>query len=225
MSDLSHLKYPKKSHRKEVFLPKQSKELAEFLGIMMGDGGINNLWQATITLNAVKDAQYARYVTNLCQELFGVLPSVRRRKGNKALVISLAGTSIVNFLVSQGLPRGNKIKNGIKFPNWIFKKTSYQKFCLRGLIDTDGCIYMHRHTVCGKQYNNIGLSFSSLSSELILYVITTLEKFGIKAYITGRGTEVCVYQEDFIAKYLKIIGTSNSRIRSVYKKWRDARVV
>lgn len=225
MIGVSRLKYPRKSHRKEIVLPKESDELAEFLGIMMGDGGINNLWQANITLNSEKDAKYAGYVTKLCKKLFGILPAVRKRKTTKALVISLASTSVVDFLVSQGLPRGNKIKNGIRIPNWILRKKSYQKFCLRGLIDTDGCVYTHSHRICGKIYKNIGLSFSSLSPELILYVITTLEKFGIKAYITRRGTEVCIYQEDFIAKYLKIIGTSNRRIESVYKQWRDARVV
>jgi DNA-binding transcriptional regulator WhiA len=225
MSDISRLKYPKRSHRKKVIIPKQSKLLAEFLGIMMGDGGINNLWQATITLNAVADAKYAQYIFSLCKKLFGIVPAVRKRKGNKALVISLASTSVVDFLVSQGLSRGNKIKNGLNIPDWIFKNKSYQKLCLRGLVDTDGCIYIHKHRVCGKLYQNIGLSFSSHSPELILFIIDTLEKFGIMAYITGRGTEVCIYQKDHIAKYLKIFGTSNDRIRSVYKKWRDARVV
>lgn len=41
MADIDTLKYPKKSHRKEVILPKYSEDLAEFFGIMMGDGGIN----------------------------------------------------------------------------------------------------------------------------------------------------------------------------------------
>lgn len=225
MSDVLSLKYPRKSNRKKVTLPNHSKKLAEFLGIMMGDGGINNLWQATITLNAVADAKYALYVVGLCKKLFGILPAVRRRKETKTLVISLASTSVVDFLVSQGLPRGNKIKNGLKIPGWIIEKKSYQLACLRGLVDTDGCLYIHKHKVGGKLYKNIGFSFSSHSSELVSFMMSTLEKFGIIAYITGRGTEVCIYQKDCIAKYLKIFGTSNDRIRSVYKRWRDARVV
>lgn len=225
MSRISSLKYPRKSHRKKVILPRRSDMLAEFLGIMMGDGGINNLWQITITLNSVADAKYARYVVVLCKKLFGISPAVRKRKGKRALVISLASTSVVDFLVSQGLPRGNKIKNGLKIPNWIFSKDSYQKSCLRGMLDTDGCIFIHKHRVCGKIYKNISLSFTSYSQELISYVMSTLERFGIIAYITGRGTDVNIYQMDAITKYLKIIGTSNDRLISVYKKWRDARVV
>jgi hypothetical protein len=225
MSDVSKLKYPNRSHRKEVILPKESDDLAEFLGIMMGDGGIGNPWQATITLNSVVDAKYSLYVSNLCKKLFGILPAMRKRKTRNALVISLASTTVVDFLVSQGLSRGNKIKNGLNIPDWIYKKKSYQKSCLRGLIDTDGCIYVHKHFVCGNLYKNIGLSFVSYSPELVLFVMSSLEKFGIIAYISKRGTDVSIYQEDSIAKYLKVIGTSNSRIESVYKKWRDARVV
>lgn len=187
------LKYPNKSHRKEVILPKESNELAEFMGIMMGDGGINNSWQTTITLNSVADAKYGKYVPNLCKKLFGILPAVRKRKTCKALVISLASTSVVDFLVSQGLPRGNKLKHGLKIPEWVYKRKSYQASCLRGLIDTDGCIFIHKHVVAGKVYKNITLSFANHSPELLSFVVSTLERFGIVAYITVRGTEVCIY--------------------------------
>jgi hypothetical protein len=225
VSNILSLKYPKKSHRKKVILPKNSVMLAEFLGIMMGDGGINNQWQITITLNAVADAQYARYIFNLCKKLFGIIPTIRRRNNSRTLVISLTSTSVVDFLVLQGLPRGNKIKNGIKIPEWILKKKSYRVSCLRGLIDTDGCIYIHNHQILGKLYKNIGLSFRNYSPDLIFFVATTLEKLSIMAHITGRSTDVCIYQKESIIKYLKIVSTSNNRIRSVYKKWRDARVV
>lgn len=199
--------------------------LAEFFGIMMGDGGINNLWQITITLNAVADARYARRVSGLCKKLFGVSPSVRRRKESKTLVISLASTSVVDFLISQGLPRGDKIKNGIKVPDWILGKLLYQKACLRGLVDTDGCLFIHKHRVLGNLYKNIGLSFRNCSPNLIFWVATTLEELGIMAHITSRGSDVCIYQADAVVKYLKVVGTSNSRIELVYKKWRDARAV
>ena len=47
------LKYPKKSHRKQIKIPKESTRLAELMGIEFGDGGINNPWQLVITLNAL----------------------------------------------------------------------------------------------------------------------------------------------------------------------------
>jgi len=54
--------HPNKSHRIEVQLPKHSAELAEFIGIMLGDGGIHTPWQATISMNWLSDRKYAEYI-------------------------------------------------------------------------------------------------------------------------------------------------------------------
>lgn len=222
---LSRLKYPNKSHRKIVSLPKYSARLAEFFGLMMGDGGINNPWQANITLNAVKDREYALYILKLCDVLFGVAPAVRKRKEKQALVISLASTTVVDFLVLNGLPRGNKLKGGLKIPQWILAKKSYRIACVRGLMDTDGCLFIHKHTVAGKNYNNLGLCFTSNSVELIGQVAAILEECRVAPHISGQGQRIYLYRADAVAKYLKIFGTSNNRIGSVYNKWRDARAV
>lgn len=219
------LKYPKKSHRKKVALPKISLYLAEFIGIMLGDGGINNSWQANITLNSEKDKEYSFYIAELCKKLFEVIPAIRKRKNRNALVLSISSTSIVDYLVSLGLPRGNKLKSGLRIPEWILKKPSYCKACIRGLIDTDGCMFVHKHKVKSQIYHNIGLSFTSYSPELIIQVAVILEEFGIMPHITKCGQNIYLYQADAISKYLKVFGTSNSRIKSVYKSWRDARAV
>src|SRR3989344_4752940 len=110
MVDIRTLKYPKKSHRKKIILPKHSSLLAEFFGIMIGDGGINNLWQANISLNSIKDVAYSKYILNICQKLFGIKPAIHKRKSTNTLILSLASVSIVDFLVESGLVRGNKLK-------------------------------------------------------------------------------------------------------------------
>ena len=225
MANLNTLKCPNKSHRKQSILPKYSEELAEFFGIMIGDGGIGNPWQANITLNSIKDAQYAEYVLRLCKKLFGIMPAVRKRKTRNALVLSLASTSVVDFLVANGLVRGNKLKTGLRIPKWILEKPLYKRTCIRGLIDTDGCMFTHTHKVLGKIYKNIGLCFVSYSPELIVQVADIFAEFGIIGHISKRGRDITLYQESAILKYLKIFNTSNERIGSVYKKWRDARAV
>lgn len=225
MSKVKSLKYPKKSHRKLVILPKYSSELAEYFGIMMGDGGINNAWQANVSMNSIKDADYAIYISNLCQKLFGIVPALRKRKETNTLVVSLASTSVVDFLVEEGLPRGHKLNNGLKIPKWILKKPVYRKVCVRGLVDTDGCMFIHTHRVAGKIYKNIGLCFTSHSPELVFQVAKIFGEFGIMPHISGGGRDIYLYRADAVAKYLKVFGSSNWRIMSVYEKWRDARAV
>lgn len=206
-------------------MPRYSENLAEFFGIMMGDGGINNPWQANITVNSIKDKDYSKYIFTLCGELFGVTPVIWKRKGMNALIISLASTSIVDFLVKNGLPRGNKLKNGLNIPEWILNKSHYRKACVRGLMDTDGCAFVHIHRINNKVYKNIGLTFTSYSPKLIFEVADILEEFGIVPHISKRGRDIYLYQADSVVKYLNIFGTSNHRIKSVYNSWRDARVV
>lgn len=222
MASIRSLRYPKKSHRNIVLLPKHSVDLAEFFGIMLGDGGINNPWQANITLNAIKDHEYSQYVKRLIQILFGITPTSFVYKTKDAIRILANGISLVDFLVSKGLPRGNKLRAGLRIPPWIMRNKKFSHACVRGLVDTDGCMFIHIHTVAEKEYKNIGLTFSSRSSELIFQVAAIMEKSGIMPHVSARGTEIYVYRKDAIERYLKMFGSSNPRITSVYKKWRGA---
>ena len=140
-------------------------------------------------------------------------------------MVSLASTSVVDFLVENGLSRGNKLKNGLSIPKWILVKQLYRKKCVRGLVDTDGCIGVHIHRINGRMYKNIYLTFTSYSPKLIFQVADILAEFGIMPHITKRGRDIYLYQADLVEKYLKIFSTSNTRIESVYKEWRDARAV
>lgn len=221
-----HLKYPNKSHRKSVKLPRHSTLLAEFFGIMIGDGGINNHWQANISMNATKDLGYSFYIAELCHKLFDITPAIRERQTKNTLIVSLTSTTIVEYLIRNGLCRGNKLKAGLKIPTWILNKKSYQKACVKGLIDTDGCLFIHVHkSKWGKVYRNIGLNFSNYSPDLIFQVADILNDFGIIPHLHKSGKQIFVYQAEAVAKYLKEFGTSNNRIKLVYKTWRDARAV
>lgn len=222
MNDILLLKYPNKSHRKIVILPKYSVLLAELFGIMMGDGGINNPWQVNVTLNSIKDKKYSFFVMDLFQNLFGIKPAMFKRKNRNALVISLASTTIVNFLVEKGLIRGNKLNGGLKIPLWILKKKSYRIACVRGLMDTDGGLYAHKHSVGGKKYKNIGLCFTSYSIDLINQVVDIFNENKITPHISNKGRSIYLYKEEAITRYLKIFGTSNDRISKVFNEWRDA---
>ncbi len=217
------LKYPKKSHRKPIKFPRESVRLAELLGIEFGDGGIGNPWQMVITLNADKDAEYAEYVKKIIFNLFDV-NVVFRKRGLRTLQIISTSTSLVDFLVKKGAIRGNKIKNNFDIPSWIRKRASYEKVFVRGLVDTDGCLYVHRHTVREVEYKNIGFCFTSFSKKLLNSVADIFRKFGIEPHITSAGRRISLYSEDAVIKYLKIFGSSNPRISNIYKEWRDARV-
>ncbi|HBA36701.1 TPA: hypothetical protein DCZ15_02380 [Candidatus Falkowbacteria bacterium] len=222
--NINLLKYPTKSHRKTIKTPRESIRLAELIGIEFGDGGINNPWQVVITLNADKDEKYAEYVVRLIRELFGIEPVVRKR-GKRTLQIVSSSISLVDFLVKKGAVRGNKIKQMFDIPNWVGKNDKYSKVFVRGLVDTDGCLYIHRHKIKGVNYKNIGFCFTSYSRNLLNSVASILRKSGIESYIKNDGRSIYLYGKNAVENYINIFGSSNPRIFDLYKKWRDARAV
>lgn len=213
------MEYPEKSHRKPIAIPLESPELAEFIGIELGDGGINNPWQVVITVNSEADAGYAPHIANLIKTLFGIDVALRARKDKKALCIVASSTSLVEFLVSKGCVRGNKISQSICIPAWIRHDPSFLAPCIRGLVDTDGCLYIHSHKVAGREYRNLGLCFSSYSPQLLGDFADGLRLFGIKPYVVAGAHKVYLYSAKSVLRYLRVIGSSNPRIWNTYAEW------
>lgn len=221
--ELNFLKYPKKSHRKPISIPQESADLAELMGIEFGDGGIGNPWQMIITLNADKDGEYGLYIKKMIHRLFGI-EAVFRKRGERTLQIVSTSTSLVDFLVSRGAVRGNKIKKNFDIPNWILASTDYEKAFVRGLVDTDGGLYIHRHVVRGANYKNIGFCFTSYSRNLLYSVSDIFRKFGIEPHIAAKGSQINLYGQSSISKYLSIFNSNNPRITNLFKEWRGAGV-
>ena len=219
---ISTLKYPKKSHRKEINIPKECPELAEFMGIMAGDGGISNPWQIAISMNSVSDAQYAPYISGLIRKLFGLETTFLERERHTLRLICSSAT-LLDFLIAKGFPNGDKIRNGLDIPPWIGKSKNWERAFVRGLIDTDGCLYIHEHSVKSKAYHNIGLCFASFSKPLLKSVARIFNANQIKPHLTKNGTHLYLYKVESVVKYLRVFGSSNPRITRKYQEWKGVR--
>lgn len=197
--------------RKNFFSLILSVPLAEAVGIILGDGGITN-YQLKIFLDRIYDRDYANYVRLLFKKVFGEFPSIcdNKRKGTLELVIS--GANLIDNLSKIGLDRGDKIKRQVDFPKWIWEKEEYQMACVRGLIDTDGGLYFHKHWTKGIRYRNLGLCFTSWSKPLLKSVSKVLEKYKIKFSIDN-DQRIYIYSFNEIEKYFRIFNSSNPKIR------------
>lgn len=200
-----------------TFLKETNNDLAEFIGIMLGDGGIH-LGQCTITLNAEKDKKYAEYISSLGEKLFGEKPKFFKRKNECTLVVYYYGNALVEYLLSLGLRSGNKVRQQVGVPEWILESIEYKKACLRGLMDTDGGIFLHRYYVKGKRYQYKKLSFTNRSVPLLRFVKQTLQELGFtpKAIEQVENKKVWLYNMQEVNRYLDIVGTSNPRLLALY---------
>lgn len=193
--------------------PLPSDDLAEFVGILLGDGSIwKNQW--TITLNSEVDKVYSKFVYYLIKRIFRFTPSVYKRKDSQALVICGSGKKSIDYFLSIGLKIGNKVKQQVGVPKWILKNRKYSLACLRGLMDTDGGIFLHNYRVGGKSYTYKKICFSNRSLPILNFVCDVLRNHNFTPKLVAKveNKKVWLYNKDEVEQYLRVVGTHNSRL-------------
>lgn len=135
-----------KPRQKKIKIPEKSEKLAEFFGIILGDGNIIRK-QMRVVVNK-NEKMYLGYVQKLVKDLFDLESKIHKhsRGGfensrDTALELCISSISLVKFCVENGLKIGNKIENQANIPRWCFENDKYLKGCVRGLFDTDGSVY------------------------------------------------------------------------------------
>lgn len=169
--------------RLDIKIPQQySADLAEFFGIMLGDGNLTH-FQVMVTLGT-KEMSYANYVKNLMEKLFCSHVKICIR-GNNCKDVYMGSVVLTDWLQKEGLVF-NKVKQQVEVPTWIFEKKEYMKRFLRGFFDTDG-------SVCKLRFG-IQISFINLSFPILLALQEMLNKLEYrpseisshKVYVTKR---------------------------------------
>ena len=189
--------------------PSKSEKLAEFMGIMMGDGGMNKS-QLSITLHYKDDAEFCKYVVKLIKNLFRVNPTVKRPKMTSVNRITVSRVELIKFLNNLGLVIGNKVKQQFDIPHWIKENGLYLKACIRGLVDTDGCVIRHKYKVNGKEYAYKKLAFTTMSNNLRKTVFDAFKVWGFNPRIT-QNRDVRLENNKDMKRYFELINSHNPK--------------
>lgn len=202
--------------RKTIKKPIKSTELAEFVGIVLGDGGISKM-QVAITLHRITDKEYSFFVRRLIKKLFNVSPGKYCHLNGLADSIVVSRRELVEFCVKKlGLKVGNKIKNQVDIPDWIKNNKKYRIACIRGLVDTDGSVYNHKYISGGKQYCYKKISFTSLSKPLAQSVYKFIKENDMNPSLY-REKDVKLESRNDVSKYFSIFNSHNSKHLKRYK--------
>jgi len=175
---------------------RKSGDLAELIGIMLGDG---NMWRTHIKIAFDKrNKKYMDYVEKLFDKVFGIhLRRMIIKKTNQAYLYcynKLASQKLLDL----GLKRGDKIKNNLGVPKWIIKNKNYALRCIRGLIDTDGCIYF------SKRDKQIYIKFTNFNKQL-LEDFKKLTKIFQYNFAKANKNNWCLYRKLEVARFIKYI--------------------
>ncbi|OGZ83992.1 MAG: hypothetical protein A2528_01160 [Candidatus Staskawiczbacteria bacterium RIFOXYD2_FULL_37_9] len=125
----------------------ENKELQSYvIGLALGDGNLSNPNKRAVRLRITCDAKYPSLVQKIKNSLQLLFPknkaSVSNRKNNYYNV------SVYSNRLKEIIPwktgNGPKFEQMASIPDWIKTNNNYKINCLRGLIETDGCIYKDR---------------------------------------------------------------------------------
>ncbi len=175
----------------------KSKELAEFIGIMLGDGNICK--NQMVVCFDKRNKKYISYVKEKCKKLFGIDLKYRYLKNTNAAYLYYYNKELIERLINFGLKRGNKIKNQIRIPEWIKQNEAYSKMCIRGLIDTDGSIY-----VCKREKQKY-ISFTNFNQQLLNDFKEQTKKLGYSFANSSRQHDACLYRKNEVVRFINDI--------------------
>lgn len=113
----------------------------------MGDGNLSRPNKRATRLRVTCDANYPNIGEEICNALKTLFPtnSVSKVKGPRDTYFNISVYSNrLDGFIPWKVGCGSKFEQNARVPDWIFRDKEYIYACLRGLIQTDGSIYLDR---------------------------------------------------------------------------------
>lgn len=203
--------------RKPIRYPVPSEKLAEFIGIFLGDGSFRNKYQITISYNYRNEKGYAVYIKCLITNLFGLeaRQQIREKYGSADLVIT--GSNLVDFLLNLLDVKSIREKNSFTLPKWVGDSDRYKIAFVRGLFDTEGCIYRHKYLSNKKVYSYLKIAITNYLAKILNLLNNLLQEIGFHP-VTYRN-RVYLYSQKEVNSFLALVGTNNDKNKIRLKRF------
>jgi hypothetical protein len=203
----------------------KSPLMAEFCGIMAGDGclsntgkGINsgNKYWIYICGHRFDDKEHYFYIKKIIKQLFKKEVSIKERVKENVNVIRFSDKKIFNIIKSLGIPIGEKYEK-LHMPYWITKNKDNTILFLRGLFDTDGSFVLSKQHKIIPYYPRIEIS--TKSKRLAKQVKENLNKIKIGCSLNKKRQyfRLEVAGKERCKLWMDIIGTKNKKHFIKYK--------
>lgn len=206
---------------RDIKIPRRSEQLAEFIGIILGDGSVSK-YQVCIFGRETTDSQYKFHIQKLGKELFGLNGAISLRKGQDCWRVAYSSIRLVKFFNTQGLASGSKGKYQADFPDWIKNNQIYAIACVRGMFDTDGSVYLDRHRIGGKDYFNISVAITSYIPTLLGSIGVALKNMGFSPTISVR-RNLLLRKSKEIEHFFDMVKPANRKHLQRYEGYRFRR--
>ncbi|MBI4010574.1 MAG: hypothetical protein HY361_05350 [Candidatus Aenigmarchaeota archaeon] len=199
----------------------RKEELAELVGITLGDGSLyvnkkHKIYQFVITGHIKNDKEYfERFIFPLLERRFGKNFKWKFDIKTNGIRIRSQKRSIVKMISKLGIPIGNKLKNNVRIPDWIFGDKNLIRACIRGLIDTDGFVT----PITGRNYSYIWFSSQIPALQESFSKAMEILEFKTSKWRQGVNTasQIFVGAKPMIVKYFSEINFNNPYHKNRFK--------
>ncbi len=205
---------------------KVSSDLAEFVGIVLGDGYVHKTENTIVISGSLEEEIYYRnVVAPLVKRLFDANSSIYFQKERSACYLAVNSNKAISTLLQLGFSRGKK---KFKIPT-DFNNTNIFSSVLRGVFDTDGCLKFSKQSKAVNYYPRIQITL--LPSNFSQYVAFMLEKLGFNYGVwvednskgfnkNGKNMVYHISGKGNLEKWVRIIGMSNPVHITKYIFWK-----
>jgi hypothetical protein len=205
--------------KRKVKIPEFNENLAEFWGILSGDGFLTKtgrVHRLGVCFHLKDDIHYSRYVKLLIKNLFNIEPTISIKKKETILYLLVHSKGITDFISENNFPIGIK-KDKLKIPKWIANNNKFVKRYLRGLIDTDGCLfYPKKGTYKVNKYPVIEIKIHDKT--FIKNIGTLINNLGFK--VVRQKYKIQLNGIQNLNKWLDVIGFKNIKHITRYLIWK-----
>jgi len=229
-----------KDKKTKIILPSVlNQELAEFVGIVIGDGHLahqirktSKFYSLRISCNLTEDVSHFNLVINpIFEKLFNSSLSIIQSKGKNYFIAVKCSKSIVQFLnVNFNIPIGNKTCNISMPENIIQSERGILASFIRGLADTDFSLSFKRKNY----YNDYPVIKGSLQSKILIQQLyTSLIALGFTPYLVlyesnmdkrfNKNYErhsIYLSGKANLERWISLIGFNNPRLFTKYLVWK-----
>ena len=196
-------------------------EICELVGAFIGDGYLSAFGKSQVVVgfagNAVLDKDYLQnHLFNLIKRNFPFTnPRVRIRNDENTIMLRVYSKDFFSFFLQLGFKPGKKSRT-VTIPSLILENEQYLGATIRGIFDTDGCLFFDKRKIYKKPYPRIVLQMASipLIEQLEKYLSIDFSLFVDKSNRDGKRNSLEIYGYPQLERFLKQIGFSNQRHKS-----------
>lgn len=208
------------------------ENLAEETGWHIGDGSMNyyldKRWIRGIyqLRGHIYDdrSHYEERIKPIFKKIYGIDISLREMHSTRVFGFQVWSKDLVKFKQKLGLPIGPK--RDIKIPSAFLKSIQIKMAVVRGIFDTDGCIYLENKN--HKLYPKV--TITTISKVLAEQVSSILNELKIKNSINSyknKGTLTVAYQlvirgPEMVGNFFRDIGPQNKKHLIKYRRFLDS---